>query len=179
MSDTSLNSIPDVLDPTHEIMNLTAADATTTRLVTLGRTHGQWAINEQLWDDVVASDFSLNLGDPHIGDVEIWEVTNLSGGWFHPLHIHLIDFQILSRNGLAPRPFERGPKDVVYVGENETVRLLCKFGPHPGRYMVHCHNLVHEDHDMMHQFVVCDENDGWGDHPIWTDPAIPGALPAW
>jgi hypothetical protein len=21
-----------------------------------------------------------------------------------------------------------------------------KFGPHRGRYMIHCHNLVHEDH---------------------------------
>ena len=38
-----------------------------------------------------------------------------------------------------------------------------------GRYMVHCHNLVHEDHDMMVQFSVGDlrNND-----PITTDPSV-------
>ena len=34
------------------------------------------------------------------------------------------------------------------------MRLIMKFGPHRGKYMVHCHNLPHEDHDMMHQFSV-------------------------
>ena len=42
-----------------------------------------------------------------------------------------------------------------------------------GRYMVHCHNLPHEDHDMMGQFSVgeCDVH-GWDpDHPIEAAPA--------
>jgi hypothetical protein len=43
---------------------------------------------------------------------------------------------------------------VVYIGEDETVRLLMKFTPHKGLYMMHCHNLPHEDHDMMTQFRV-------------------------
>jgi spore coat protein A, manganese oxidase len=34
--------------------------------------------------------------------VQIWEIENSSGGWFHPTHIHLVDFKILSRNGRAP-----------------------------------------------------------------------------
>jgi hypothetical protein len=33
-----------------------------------------------------------------------------------------------------------------------------KFGPHRGKYMMHCHNLVHEDHDMMTQFEVLGSN---------------------
>ena len=37
---------------------------------------------------------------------------------------------ILTRNGQPPRPQERGPKDVVYLGENETVRLPTKFEHH-------------------------------------------------
>ncbi|MGB3633111.1 MAG: multicopper oxidase domain-containing protein, partial [Rubrobacteraceae bacterium] len=98
-----------------------------------------------------------------------WELENRSGGWFHPVHIHLIDFKILDRNGQPPEPYELGPKDVAYVGENEKVRVLMKFGPHKGRYMVHCHNLVHEDHDMMHQFEV----GTGGDDPITSDPAKP------
>jgi spore coat protein A len=52
-----------------------------------------------------------------------------------------------------------GPKDVVYVGEGETVRVLMRFNQGQGRYMMHCHNLVHEDHDMMTQFEVVGANE--------------------
>ncbi|TPW11850.1 MAG: Bilirubin oxidase, partial [Acidimicrobiaceae bacterium] len=93
---------------------------------------------------------------------------NGSGGWFHPAHIHLIDFKIVDRNGRAPFAYERGPKDVVYLGENETVRLLAKFDG-LGKYMMHCHNLVHEDHDMMTQFEVV-APDAVGDDPF-SSPA--------
>jgi len=40
-----------------------------------------------------------------------------------------------------------------------------RFGPQVGRYMMHCHNLVHEDHDMMVQFEV----GTGGHHPIEQD----------
>ncbi len=89
--------------------------------------------------------------------VEIWELVNKSGGWQHPFHIHLIDFKILDRNGRPPFAFERGPKDVAYLGEDETVRVLIRFEG-TGKYLMHCHNLVHEDHDMMVQFKVTDPN---------------------
>ena len=74
------------------------------------------------------------------------------------MHIHLIDFKVLDRNGKPPMPTSSGPKDVVYVGENEVVRLSCRFEGR-GKYMIHCHNLVHEDHDMMSQFEVRDEGE--------------------
>jgi hypothetical protein len=119
------------------------------------------------WDEVVESGYKKVLADPDLDDVEIWEIENSSGGWFHPVHIHLVDFQLLSRNGQAPFAHERGPKDVVYVGEGETVRLLMKFEHHRGRYMIHCHNLPHEDHDMMAQFSVgIDTNDPDPNHPV-------------
>jgi FtsP/CotA-like multicopper oxidase with cupredoxin domain len=102
----------------------------------------------------VSSGFTKVLADPYRDDVEIWEIRNPSGGWHHPLHIHFIDFKVLSRNGLPPRPHELGAKDVVYVGEKETVRLLIRFDGGEGKYMMHCHNLVHEDHDMMAQFEI-------------------------
>jgi FtsP/CotA-like multicopper oxidase with cupredoxin domain len=89
-----------------------------------------------------------------LGAVEIWELRNTSGGWHHPAHIHLVDFKIISRNGQPAMPHEAGPKDVVYLGENESVRLLIRFDEGTGRYMEHCHNLTHEDHDMMTQFEV-------------------------
>lgn len=94
------------------------------------------------------------VADPGLGDVEIWDFENRSGGWFHPMHTHLVDYQVLSRNGRPPFAYERGPKDTAYVGENETVSVLARFGPYRGRFMLHGHNVPHEDHDMLVQFSV-------------------------
>ena len=107
------------------------------------------------------------------GDIEIWEWENSSGGWFHPLHIHLVDFKILRRSGgVAKQAYEDSPKDVAYIGEGETASLIMRFGPHTGRYMVHCHNLVHEDHDMMHQFRIGpDRGPNDPNDPITAAPA--------
>lgn len=80
---------------------------------------------------------------------------------------------MLSRNGRAPFAYELGPKDTVYVGESETVRLLMQFGPHRGKYMLHCHNLPHEDHDMMVQFSVgLAESDYDLNDPMTAAPAV-------
>ena len=177
-STSSKNSVPKTIYPGNAIMALTPTATTPTRTLALVRQGGQWTINNETWADVEASGFTRTLANPELGAVEIWEIHNDSGGWHHPLHIHLVDFKILDRefdqNGVrvAPRAHERGPKDVVHVGENERVRLITQFTPHPGTYMVHCHNLVHEDHDMMGQFTV----GSGGYDPITTAPARP--LPA-
>lgn len=168
------NKSPTVLGDPHPAMTLQPASRSAVRQLRLHRSNGLWKINDQTWEDVVASNYTRLVANPAIDAVEIWEVTNSSGGWFHPLHIHLVDFRVLTRNGAPPRPEEKGPKDVVYVGENETVRLLMQFSHGEGRYMIHCHNLSHEDHDMMLQFQV-------GNHSIDcdsinTDPPRP--LPA-
>jgi FtsP/CotA-like multicopper oxidase with cupredoxin domain len=159
-SDPTWNRIPQRLVRS-EVMELTAADAVNTRRLEMGRTGGEWTINDTTWSDIADSGHQDVVADPDLGDVEVWEIANKSGGWFHPTHIHLVDFRILDRNGRTPEAWERGPKDVVYIGENETVRVAARFGDESrpqarGRYMVHCHNLVHEDHDMMTQFAV-----GW------------------
>jgi spore coat protein A, manganese oxidase len=146
------------------------------------RENSQWTINGETWENVIDSNYTHCMAEPEEDSIEIWELANPSGGWFHPVHIHLVDFQILSRNGSAANVFayEKGPKDVVYVGEDETVRVAMRFSgsaagegwPKPrGRYMMHCHNLVHEDHDMMMQFSVGDH-----DHIAELDPV--GAAPA-
>ncbi len=163
------NGIPAVLNPGERTMALTESMATKTRRFDFVRANGRWTINGQTWDDVVKSGFTLTLANPEAGTVELWELSNPSGGWHHPAHIHLIDFQVLSRNGKPPMPHELGPKDVVFLGENETVRLLMAFKPeHRGKYMMHCHNLVHEDHDMMGQFEVGLD----GHDPLMTEPAL-------
>jgi FtsP/CotA-like multicopper oxidase with cupredoxin domain len=156
VSDTS--TVP-AFRSTDPIFALTEADATKKRKLVFERKNGEWTINGMTWAQVEASGFQKVIADPKLNTVEVWELENKSGGWFHPIHIHLVDFRVLSRNGRPPAAQENGPKDVVYLGENETIRLLMKFEHHTGRYMMHCHNAVHEDHDMMFQFKVVGPGD--------------------
>ena len=91
-----------------------------------------------------------------LGDVEVWEFDNRSP-MPHPMHVHGVQFQILSRNGGASGAGEAGWKDTVLVRSRETVRVIARFedaadGDNP--FMFHCHNLEHEDGGMMGQFTV-------------------------
>jgi FtsP/CotA-like multicopper oxidase with cupredoxin domain len=156
-------------------MELTAAMSTATRQLRVERKDGLWTINGVTWTDIEKSGFTKVFANPQLNAVETWEIQNTSGGWFHPVHIHLVDFQVVSRNGAPPFAFEKGPKDVVYVGEGETVRLLMRFGPEHGKYMIHCHNLTHEDHDMMTQFQVGSTDPSC--EPITADPPLGGTPP--
>lgn len=113
-----------------------------------------WTLNQKSWDDTVF------LAKPKLGDVEIWTFTNAANNTsdYHVIHMHLVHFRILDRtkNGVThkPRPYERGLKDSVFVGVGETVRVITRFTPNKGKYVIHCHVLEHEDHDMMSQFQV-------------------------
>ena len=171
-TDTTNNTIPAVLAGNNDVMNLPVSASVQTRALKFHRSNGEWKVNDRTWADVQASGFTEVVSNPKLNDVEIWTFENSSGGWFHPVHVHLVDFKILSRNGMPPMPHERGPKDVVYLGEGETVKVIARYGPHIGKYMIHCHNLSHEDHDMMAQFQV----GTGGPDPITTAPAA--ALPA-
>ncbi len=91
------------------------------------------------------------------GSVEIWEISNFSAGMMqmvHSMHLHDVQFQILTRNGRPPEPRERGRKDTVLVSPGEMVRIIVRFGNYTGIYMYHCHLLEHEDRGMMGQFAV-------------------------
>jgi FtsP/CotA-like multicopper oxidase with cupredoxin domain len=155
--DPANNQVPAQLNPNMEVMGLKESDATSTVKLRVHRSNSTWKINDATWDDIVTSQYQQVVANPRLGEVQIWEIENTSGGWFHPTHIHLVDFKILSRNGRAPFNYEIGPKDVAFVGENETVRAIMRFAGEEGRYMIHCHNLPHEDHDMMTQFRVGDD----------------------
>lgn len=147
-----------------DIEILQEKDAKRTREWRFHRNNGQWVINGKVWNKK-RIDAKVNLGD-----IEIWKIYNNAGGWFHPIHVHLVDQQILDRNGKPPLAYERNCwKDTFYVGPNESLRIIAKYGPHKGKYMMHCHNTVHEDFDMMTQFEV-----GYGGlDPVATAPAQP------
>tara|TARA_B110000211_G_C14082741_1_gene555336 strand:+ start:239 stop:1930 length:1692 start_codon:yes stop_codon:yes gene_type:complete len=93
-----------------------------------------------------------------LGNREIWRFENLSK-IAHPMHIHDVQFNIISRDGVAPAANENGWKDVVLVYPNETVEFVAEFLDFTDSmytYMMHCHSLGHEDNGMMEQFIVVD-----------------------
>jgi spore coat protein A, manganese oxidase len=116
-----------------------------------------WMINGLEWDQITEW--------PVLGTSEIWSFLNFSG-MAHPMHIHLVMFQVLDRQRfevvdgkivplgerLPPPPAEAGWKDTVNVAPYEITRVISRFTDYAGRFPYHCHVLEHEDHDMMRQF---------------------------
>jgi spore coat protein A, manganese oxidase len=109
-----------------------------------------WAINGNRFDPEHAQ------ANPHLGDVEIWRFVYEKGPFrqTHPPHVHLVNFQILDRNGQLPHEYERGWKDTLRLDSGDDVRVIMRFDSYRGRYLMHCHNLEHEDYDMMMRFDV-------------------------
>ncbi len=104
-----------------------------------------WVINGLPFDPD-RMDASVSLGD-----VEIWRFRS---DVHHPVHVHLDPFQVLTRGGGAPSATDRGWKDTVDLRAWETVEVAVRFSDHAGAYMLHCHNLEHEDMMMMAAFAT-------------------------
>lgn len=115
-----------------------------------------FTINNQSFDMMMINDtIPLN-------NLEVWQFTN-NTNLAHPMHIHDVQFYVLSRNGNAPPLYESGLKDVFYIMPNEVVQVIMKFEDFADDsmpYMYHCHNLVHEDNGMMAQFIVVEDVSG-------------------
>ncbi|BCL74571.1 spore coat protein A [Jeongeupia sp. HS-3] len=118
------------------------------------RKNGMWVINDKVVD----------LRAPRIkikrGSAEIWELVNDSGGWAHPIHIHFEEGRILKKSiegvEIPIPPHERGRKDVFVLEPNMTIRIFLRFRDFTGKYVMHCHNLIHEDHAMMLRWDIED-----------------------
>ncbi len=118
---------------------------------------------------------------PGAGTKEVWEFHNTTAD-AHPIHMHLVDFQIINRedfsittgdktnsdgstgavvvsspvlsgNKVAPDAHEAGKKDTVVAYPGQITRVLASF-TRPGEYVYHCHILSHEDHEMMRRYEV-------------------------
>lgn len=96
--------------------------------------------------------FEMDRIDVHVplGQVERWEFINDSD-IPHPVHVHGCHFQVVERRGGRGQvyPYEGGWKDTVLVMPWETVAVHIRFDAHPGLFLMHCHNLQHEDQGMM------------------------------
>lgn len=157
-----ITTIPSTLT-TNTLLN--SANANVTRYLTISDSAGvtnppilgpnAFIINHRLFDiNYIEYQVPLN-------NTEIWEITS-SSIFGHPFHIHDVQFNILSINGVAPDATQAGWKDVVFVpgksgNTNSVVKFIAKFedyadASHP--FMYHCHIALHEDEGMMGQFVV-------------------------
>ena len=101
--------------------------------------------------------FSMERVDARIplGATELWSFVNTSP-MPHPVHMHGGNFRVLSRTGGRGQvlPWERGLKDTVLLLPFETVEVAVRFEEHRGLFLLHCHNLEHEDEGMMLNFEI-------------------------
>lgn len=107
--------------------------------------HGRrgWGINGKPFDPAVPQ------AQVPLGSTEIWEFFTDA---HHPVHVHLSPFQVLRRGNRGPGPMDLGWKDTVDVRPYEAVRVRVRFERYAGRFLIHCHNLEHEDMAMMAGF---------------------------
>lgn len=164
---TDAAAVPAVLRP---IVRTPEASAIKTRNLTLEEIDNlvgeptTMMLNGQHWCMPVTE-------NPVIDTVEIWNLINLTDD-AHPIHLHLVRFQILDRRRFAvdeynqtknlrytgrvvpPEPGEAGWKDTVRADPGMVTRIIVRFEGYTGRFVWHCHILEHEDNEMMRPFQV-------------------------
>lgn len=112
--------------------------------------HIRHRINQKAYD-MERVDYRIKFGE-----TEIWEVSS-DMMFAHPVHLHGTHFRVLERTGGRGQvyPWETaGLKDTVLVHPKEVVKIAVQFTAHRGLYLVHCHNLEHEDVGMMANLMV-------------------------
>jgi spore coat protein A len=178
LSGPDTSSIPDALvpwsalDPAHAVrertLALTEMDRPSDGYTMIG------LLDNKHWDDPISE-------DPKAGSMEIWSFANTTGD-VHPMHIHLVQFQVLNRqpfdrktylkNGkliftgrpMPPESNERPAwKDTIKTYSGYITRVIARFDlpagtiAKPGeefRYVWHCHVLEHEDNEMMRPYKI-------------------------
>jgi FtsP/CotA-like multicopper oxidase with cupredoxin domain len=107
-------------------------------------------VNGKFFDENV-----VNAAIP-MGSEEVWVIQNPGGSWRHPVHIPFEEHRMLTRSGVPVKPatqlngaIDYSRRDVINLQTNDETRLFMRFRDMRGRYVVHCHNVVHEDHAMM------------------------------
>ena len=116
----------------------------------LGTMNPDGTPNPLHWDDPITE-------HPATGATEIWALNNFTEDG-HPIHVHLVEFQVLDRTPFGgtptgPQPWETGTKDTVFAFPGQTTRIKATFD-RSGRFVWHCHILDHEDNDMMRPYQI-------------------------
>ena len=104
-----------------------------------------WTIDGKPFDP------ALSVARPRLGQPELWR---LGSDFHHPVHLHLAPFRVLSRGTGGPGAYDHGWKDTIDLRPAEQAALLVRFDDYAGRFLLHCHNLEHEDMAMMAAFTT-------------------------
>ena len=147
-----LSQVPANLRPLPPLPTTAQLAALPVRKFLFERRQNMWAINGQF----------INLNTPRalvpMGAMEIWELYSVDDGWDHPVHIHFEEGRLLSKTtdgrNVAIAAHEKGRKDVFNITDRTVLRVLMRFRDYKGKYVMHCHNLIHEDHAMMLRFDI-------------------------
>jgi FtsP/CotA-like multicopper oxidase with cupredoxin domain len=150
----------DVADPSRvpttmrKLPEIRMSEVRRKRLFVFDYDNGLWTVNGRLMDP--------NRVDAKIeqGSAEIWTFRNEGNAWAHPVHTHFEEFQILEVNGRPPSAIERSRKDVVSLAPGAEVTFFGRWRDFLGKYVMHCHNVVHEDHAMMIRWDIVEPGQG-------------------
>jgi spore coat protein A len=167
---TATASSPAIPKKLRTVERIPESAATTTRTLTLHEYQDEAArpmvmlINRKHWHEPTTE-------KPKLNSTEIWEFVNLTEDT-HPMHLHLVRFQILDRRRFNPTHYlvdkelrftgpaeppeahELGWKDTVQCPSGTITRIIMRFEGYTGKYLYHCHILEHEANDMMRPFEV-------------------------
>jgi FtsP/CotA-like multicopper oxidase with cupredoxin domain len=147
----TLRALP---DPDFAALLARAATAKT-RTWVFDRGEGAWQVNGKFFDPTVANAMIDQESE------EVWIIRNGGGGWRHPIHAHFEEHRVLSVDGVLVQPgvqtdgtINAARRDVVPLNPSSEVRTFRRLRDMKGRYVMHCHNVVHEDHAMMIRFDI-------------------------
>jgi FtsP/CotA-like multicopper oxidase with cupredoxin domain len=119
------------------------------------RGNGAWQVNGAFFDENVIA------ANPQQEATEVWTFQNGGGGWAHPIHIHFEEHRPLTVDGNPVLPnvqyngtIDFSRRDVAPLNPVGEVKVFVQFRDLQGRYVMHCHNVVHEDHAMMIRFDI-------------------------
>lgn len=139
-----------------------AINAANPRALPISFQAGMWLLNGRTFEmeDVAPNEIV------ELNTLEAWDLPNQAGAvkMAHPIHVHLVQFQIIERvmdpsgaanyEGVRYGYVDNGWKDTVMLMPGERARILLKFEDFTGKFVYHCHILEHEDMGMMRNFQV-------------------------
>ena len=129
------------------VEDLSTADITAHRRFTFQNgTFPPLPRDASFWINNQAFDETRDDAVVRLNTTEEWVIRNASGTW-HPFHIHVNDYQVVAVNG-QPVPV-RYHEDTTGIPPFGEITMRTRFLDFPGRWVFHCHILLHEDHGMM------------------------------
>lgn len=124
---------------------LPASAVTARRTFAIQQSNGMWMFNGKGYDP------NRIDADVKLGATEEWTFVNRSGQ-DHPIHMHDINFQVVS-GGATSGPDSEW-KETINVPSWKSLTVRVQFPDFTGKYVFHCHILEHEDNMLMGQFQV-------------------------